>query len=73
MKTVCNDAEINQLKSALLDGLKDMNTVGLLVMMDCTASLFNECKTLLRERERESSKKSPDRSGNFCRGRETMN
>lgn len=53
MKTVCNDAEINQLKSALLDGLKDMNTVGLLVMMDCTASLFNECKTLLREREQQ--------------------
>ena len=65
MKTVCNDAEINQLKSALLDGLKDMNTVGLLVMMDCTASMFNECKTLLRER---AAKKAPSEAATSGEG-----
>lgn len=59
MITVCNDAEINQLKSILLDNLNGMSTNGLLVMMDCAALLFNECKALLRERERESSKKAP--------------
>lgn len=69
MITVCNDAEINQLKSILLDNLNGMSTNGLLVMMDCAALLFNECKALLRERERErEQQKSPVGSGNFRRG-----
>ena len=65
MITVCNDAEINQLKSILLDNLNGMSTNGLLVMMDCAALLFNECKALLREREQQ---KSPVGSGNFRQG-----